>query len=92
MPVTPRASRSLLYVTYESIAEFSSEHLIANKLLQDGTSFWNGQTMERSEIIPQTSQNMGTGHLYYHFSLMTRHENPPNQSFEHQVAFFEVIP
>ncbi|OXV07050.1 hypothetical protein Egran_05184 [Elaphomyces granulatus] len=59
------------------------------KITIDGTSFWNGQTMERSEIIPQTSQNIGTGHLYYHFSLMTRHENPPNQSFEHQVAFFE---
>lgn len=55
----------------------------------DGTSFWNGQTMERTEIIPQTSANLGTGHLYYHFSLMTQSTNPPNPGYEHQIAFFE---
>ncbi|KAL5482714.1 hypothetical protein ACEPAI_9308 [Sanghuangporus weigelae] len=55
----------------------------------DGTAFWNGQTMERSEIIPQTSANLGTGHLFYHFSLSTSTTNPPNPGFEHQIAFFE---
>ncbi|KAE8143527.1 hypothetical protein BDV38DRAFT_276613 [Aspergillus pseudotamarii] len=55
----------------------------------DGTSFWNGQTMERSELIPQTKANLGSGHLYYHFSLSTKEVNPPNPSFEHQIAFFE---
>ncbi|KAL1981932.1 hypothetical protein VTN96DRAFT_1996 [Rasamsonia emersonii] len=55
----------------------------------DGTSFWEGQNMERTEIIPQTSQNLGTGHLYYHFSLKASSENPPNDTFEHQIAFFE---
>lgn len=55
----------------------------------DGTSFWNGQTMERTEVIPQTSQNLGTGHLYYHFSLMTSSTNAPNDNYEHQIAFFE---
>jgi len=55
----------------------------------DGTSFWNGQTMERTEIIPQTSTNLGTGHLYYHFSLMTSSTNPPAATNEHQIAFFE---
>jgi hypothetical protein len=55
----------------------------------DGTSFWNGQTMERTEVIPQTSANLGTGHLYYHFSLMTSTTNAPNPGFEHQIAFFE---
>ncbi|KAE8368345.1 hypothetical protein BDV27DRAFT_142021 [Aspergillus caelatus] len=55
----------------------------------DGTSFWNGQTMERSELIPQTKVNLGSGHLYYHFSLSTKETNPPNPSFEHQIAFFE---
>ncbi|KLO05846.1 hypothetical protein SCHPADRAFT_946581 [Schizopora paradoxa] len=59
------------------------------KITIDGTSFWNGQTMERSEILPQTSANIGTGHLYYHFSLMTSTTNPPNAGFEHQIAFFE---
>ncbi|KAF8960939.1 hypothetical protein BDZ97DRAFT_1665236 [Flammula alnicola] len=55
----------------------------------DGTAFWNGQTMERTEVIPQTSANLGTGHLYYHFSLMTSATNAPNPGFEHQIAFFE---
>ncbi|KNG83920.1 hypothetical protein ANOM_008337 [Aspergillus nomiae NRRL 13137] len=55
----------------------------------DGTSFWNGQTMERSELIPQTKADLGSGHLYYHFSLSTKETNPPNPSFEHQIAFFE---
>jgi len=55
----------------------------------DGTSFWSGQTMERTEIIPQTTANLGTGHLYYHFSLSTSATNAPNPGFEHQIAFFE---
>ncbi|GIJ92119.1 hypothetical protein Asppvi_011095 [Aspergillus pseudoviridinutans] len=55
----------------------------------DGTSFWNGQTMERSELIPQTKANLGSGHLYYHFSLSTKTTNAPDASFEHQIAFFE---
>ncbi|KAB8075870.1 hypothetical protein BDV29DRAFT_200624 [Aspergillus leporis] len=55
----------------------------------DGTSSWNGQTMERSELIPQTNADLGSGHLYYHFSLTTKATNAPNPSFEHQVAFFE---
>jgi hypothetical protein len=55
----------------------------------DGTAFWNGQTMERTEVIPQTSTNIGTGHLYYHFSLKTSSTNAPNPGFEHQIAFFE---
>ena len=57
---------------------------------QDGTAFWNGQTMERTEIIPQTSTNLGTGHLYYHFSLSTPATNAPNPGFEHQIAYFEA--
>ncbi|RHZ63769.1 glycoside hydrolase family 131 protein [Aspergillus thermomutatus] len=56
---------------------------------KDGTSSWNGQPMMRSELIPQTTANMGQGHLYYHFSLSTSKTNAPNPSFEHQIAFFE---
>ncbi|EPS31630.1 hypothetical protein PDE_06585 [Penicillium oxalicum 114-2] len=55
----------------------------------DGTSFWNGQNMERSELIPQTSANLGSGRLFYHFSLKTDEVNAPNPKFEHQLAFFE---
>ncbi|PYI34968.1 hypothetical protein BP00DRAFT_335582 [Aspergillus indologenus CBS 114.80] len=55
----------------------------------DGTSYWEGQTMERSELIPQTKADLGSGHLYYHFSLSTKTTNAPDASFEHQIAFFE---
>ncbi|KUM57247.1 hypothetical protein ACN42_g9941 [Penicillium freii] len=55
----------------------------------DGTSFWHGQDMERSELIPQTKADLGSGHLFYHFSLKTEDTNAPNPSFEHQIAFFE---
>lgn len=46
--------------------------------------------MERSELIPQTKEDLGSGHLFYHFSLKTEDTNAPNPSFEHQIAFFEV--
>ncbi|KAL5364453.1 hypothetical protein BJX96DRAFT_187795 [Aspergillus floccosus] len=55
----------------------------------DSTSSWNGQTMMRSELIPQTKANLGSGTLYYHFSIQTREENAPDASLEHQIAFFE---
>ncbi|RAH46163.1 glycoside hydrolase family 131 protein [Aspergillus brunneoviolaceus CBS 621.78] len=55
----------------------------------DGTSYWEGQTMERSELIPQTKADLGSGHLYYHFSLSTKTTNAPDGSLEHQIAFFE---
>ena len=58
--------------------------------VQDSTSSWNGQTMMRSELIPQTKANLGSGTLYYHFSIQTREENAPDASLEHQIAFFEV--
>lgn len=36
----------------------------------DSTAEWNSD-MERTELIPQTTQNLGTGNLFYHFSLST---------------------
>lgn len=33
------------------------------KLTVDSTSHWNGQTMMRSELIPQTTANLGTGQM-----------------------------
>ncbi|KAF8918992.1 hypothetical protein CPB85DRAFT_1430143 [Mucidula mucida] len=58
---------------------------------------WNGQTMERTELIPQTTANLGTGTLYYHFSIKRTDTNPPDASdarklrstLEHQILFFE---
>lgn len=59
------------------------------RMTLDGTALWNGQTMERTELIPQTSQNLGTGELFYHFSISVGSTDPPNSSIEHQICFFE---
>ncbi|KAB8251807.1 hypothetical protein BDV35DRAFT_296540 [Aspergillus flavus] len=55
----------------------------------DDTSSWNGQTMMRSELIPQTDADLGSGTLFYHFSLQSKEENAPVAALEHQIAFFE---
>ncbi|KAL2817191.1 hypothetical protein BJX63DRAFT_419738 [Aspergillus granulosus] len=57
----------------------------------DDTSSWNGQTMMRSELIPQISSgvDLGSGVRYYHFSLSVGEDNFPGAQFEHQIAFFE---
>lgn len=44
----------------------------------DAGAEWNGQTMERTELIPQTTANIGTGNLFYHFSIMHSATNPPD--------------
>lgn len=46
--------------------------------------------MLRSELIPQTSEDLGSGRLIYHFSLQTREKNAPTGDVERQIAFFEV--
>jgi hypothetical protein len=43
----------------------------------DSTATWKSQ-MERTELIPQTSANLGTGNLFYHFSVMRSTTNPPD--------------
>lgn len=48
--------------------------------------------MLRSELIPQTTEDLGSGRLIYHFSLQTRKKNAPQGDVEHQIAFFEVFP
>ncbi|KAH6911420.1 hypothetical protein BKA70DRAFT_1370619 [Coprinopsis sp. MPI-PUGE-AT-0042] len=50
------------------------------KLTIDTTATWNSQ-MERAELIPQTTANLGTGNLFY----TTSQQN----TLEHQVMFFE---
>ena len=47
------------------------------KLTVDSTSTWNSN-FERTELIPQTTENLGTGQMYYHFSIMQNGVNPPN--------------
>ncbi|KAG9004071.1 hypothetical protein FRB90_011060 [Tulasnella sp. 427] len=58
------------------------------KLSIDQTSTWNSNFW-RTELIPQTSANLGTGQKYYHFSVKRTATNPPLFSYEHQVVFFE---
>jgi hypothetical protein len=59
------------------------------KITLDSTAYWNGQTMRRTELIPQTTAAINKGKVYYHFSLMRSDVNPPAQTREHQIAFFE---
>ncbi|TDL23265.1 hypothetical protein BD410DRAFT_827940 [Rickenella mellea] len=58
------------------------------KLTIDSTATWNSN-MERTELIPQTTANLGTANLFYHFSLMQNGVNKPNSAGEHQIFFFE---
>ncbi|KAG8924135.1 hypothetical protein FRC01_011892 [Tulasnella sp. 417] len=58
------------------------------KLSIDQTSTWNSNFW-RTELIPQTSANLGTGQKYYHFSVKRASSNGPLTSYEHQVVFFE---
>jgi len=45
--------------------------------------------MRRTELIPQTSAAINAGKVFYHFSLQRTDVNPPSESREHQIAFFE---
>jgi len=45
--------------------------------------------MERTELIPQTTANLGTGNLSYHFSISHPATNLPDSTLEHQICFFE---
>ncbi|KAL2814373.1 hypothetical protein BDW59DRAFT_177948 [Aspergillus cavernicola] len=60
------------------------------RLTLDNTSSWNGQTMMRTELIPQIEGDvdLGSGVVNYHFSLGVPDEIP-GAELEHQIAFFE---
>ncbi|OSS45409.1 hypothetical protein B5807_10254 [Epicoccum nigrum] len=59
------------------------------KITIDETAKWNGQSMLRTELIPQTTAAINKGKLYYHFSVKTAGTNKPTATNEHQIAFFE---
>lgn len=61
------------------------------KITLTDTSYWSGQTMRRTELIPQVDDTSSiiSGTLYYHFSLMREDTNSPSVEREHQIAFFE---
>ncbi|KAH7311179.1 hypothetical protein B0J17DRAFT_753511 [Rhizoctonia solani] len=58
------------------------------KLSISPNATWNSQ-MERTELIPEGTANLGTGTLFYHFSVKRSNTNAPNSALEHQVMFFE---
>ncbi|KAI6794510.1 glycoside hydrolase family 131 protein [Hortaea werneckii] len=55
----------------------------------DETSTWNGDSMLRTELIPQTDAAINKGKVFYHFSMQHTGTNAPSASQEHQVCFFE---
>jgi len=59
------------------------------KFTLDSTAFWNGQTMRRIELIPQTKAAIASGKVFYHFSIMRTDKNAPSVNREHQICFFE---
>ncbi|KAL5464816.1 hypothetical protein PMIN06_000977 [Paraphaeosphaeria minitans] len=59
------------------------------KITIDDTAKWKGQSMLRTELIPQTTAAINKGNVYYHFSVKTASENAPTAANEHQLAFFE---
>lgn len=61
------------------------------KVSLTSTSFWNGQTMRRTELIPSTTDtaSITSGVVYYHFSMKREDTNSPSVAREHQIAFFE---
>ncbi|KAH7068992.1 hypothetical protein BKA63DRAFT_99147 [Paraphoma chrysanthemicola] len=76
-----------LDASYKNPADTGSKQGV--KITIDETAKWNGQTMLRTELIPQTSAAINKGKVYYHFSIKTSAENAPTTTNEHQVAFFE---
>ncbi|KAH8145053.1 uncharacterized protein LAJ45_10964 [Morchella importuna] len=75
-----------LSADYKNPADTTSNQGV--KITIDDTAKWNSD-MWRTELIPQTTANLGTGTLYYHFSMKRSDTNAPNANFEHQVNFFE---
>jgi hypothetical protein len=59
------------------------------KFTLDSTAFWNGQTMRRTELIPQTKAAINKGKVFYHFSISRKDTNAPSVNREHQICFFE---
>ncbi|KAI0442774.1 carbohydrate-binding module family 1 protein [Xylaria telfairii] len=72
---------------YKNPADSGSKQGV--KITLDSTAYWNGQTMRRTELIPQTTAAINSGKVWYHFSMMRNNTNAPATTREHQVNFFE---
>jgi hypothetical protein len=76
-----------LDASYKNPADTGSKQGV--KITIDETAKWNGQSMLRTELIPQTTAAINKGKASYHFSIKTSSENVPTATNEHQIAFFE---
>ncbi|KAH7915419.1 hypothetical protein BJ138DRAFT_997872 [Hygrophoropsis aurantiaca] len=83
----PTADYLALDPSYKNPADTAETNGL--KVTIDSNAVWNSDGMERTELIPQTTANLGTGELFYHFSIMHSATNPPNSAYEHQIVFFE---
>ncbi|KAJ0109276.1 hypothetical protein N8I77_007989 [Diaporthe amygdali] len=72
---------------YVNPADTSSKQ--GAKFTLDSTAYWNGQTMRRIELIPQTSAAINQGKVWYHFTISRKDTNAPSVYREHQINFFE---
>ncbi|KAI3398739.1 hypothetical protein diail_8606 [Diaporthe ilicicola] len=73
--------------SYKNPADTTSKQ--GAKISLTSTAYWNGQTMRRTELIPQTSAAINQGKVWYHFSMMSSGTNYPSIFREHQINFFE---
>jgi len=73
--------------SYKNPADSGSKQ--GAKFTLDSTAYWNGQTMRRTELIPQTTAAINSGKVWYHFSIKKSATNPPSIYREHQICFFE---
>jgi len=83
----PRSKYVNMGTSYKNPADNNSKQ--GFQITIDGTSYWNGQNMRRTELIPQTSAPINKGKVYYHFSMQQNGQNVPSPYEEHQVNFFE---
>lgn len=72
---------------YKNPADTSSTQ--GARFTLDATAYWEGQTMRRTELIPQTTAAINAGKVWYHFSLMANGTHFPSVYREHQICFFE---
>jgi len=73
--------------SYKNPADTGSKQ--GAKFTLDSTAYWNGQTMRRTELIPQTTAAINAGTVWYHFSIKRSATNAPSIYREHQICFFE---
>lgn len=60
------------------------------KITLDGTAYWNGQDMRRTELIPRPDEIIDSNLTFWHFSIRKTALNEPVLERLHKYAFFEA--